>query len=411
MPSKGRTAKTRLAILIGLSVGGAFIAIWSGVNLTQQQDRLDLQPTNTVAPNDAAQNVSSENLDSLLDEEPRPWLLAQSLPLKGPSGHIGERFALGIDTVLRDLNNRGGIAGRPVKIWRIDDGYEPENTLRNSRLFAAEPEVLALFGFFGTPTSKAALPIAKKAGLTLVAPLTGASSLRTKGQIGVLHFRASYAEEARRIVDHLVNDGFVRIAVAYQNDAYGKDVLASTVEALQTHDLRAVSTAALPRNSTETKQASKTIVKSKPDALIVISLSKTMASLVNNVHRNGSRPQLMTISPTGTKALFRDLPQAAAFGVGVTQVVPFPWDARHPDVASYQRLLRQQQQNVEVEVEVDFDFYSLEGFMAAQWLVQAMETVAPEITRDRLMNELKRTTPELHRSIDLIFLGSDPWEP
>ena len=409
MPSKGRTAKTRLAILIGLSVGGALIAFWSGVNLTQQQDRLDLQPTNTVAPNDAAQNVSSENLDSLLDEEPRPWLLAQSLPLKGPSGHIGERFALGIDTVLRDLNNRGGIAGRPVKIWRIDDGYEPENTLRNSRLFAAEPEVLALFGFFGTPTSKAALPIANKAGLTLVAPLTGASSLRTKGQIGVLHFRASYAEEARRIVDHLVNDGFVRIAVAYQNDAYGKDVLASTVEALQTHDLRAVSTAALPRNSTETKQASKTIVKSKPDALIVISLSKTMASLVNNVHRNGSRPQLMTISPTGTKALFRDLPQAAAFGVGVTQVVPFPWDARHPDVASYQRLLRQQQQDVEVEV--DFDFYSLEGFMAAQWLVQAMETVAPEITRDRLMNELKRTTPELHRSIDLIFLGSDPWEP
>ena len=409
MPSKGRTSKTRLAILLGLSAGGALFAIWSSVHWTQQQDRPDLQPTNTVAPNDAAQNVSSENLDSLLDEEPHPWLLAQSLPLKGPSGHIGERFALGIDTVLQDLNNRGGIAGRPVKIWRIDDGYEPENTLRNSRLFAAEPEVLALFGFFGTPTSKAALPIAKKAGLTLVAPLTGASSLRAEGQIGVLHFRASYAEEARRIVNHLVNDGFVRIAVAYQNDAYGKDVLASTVEALKTHNLSAVSTAALPRNSTETTQAADTLVKSKPDALIVISLSKTMASLVNNLHRNNSRPQLMTISPTGTKALFRDLPQAAAFGVGVTQVVPFPWDARHPDVASYQQLLRQQQQDVEVEV--DFDFYSLEGFMAAQWLVQAMETVAPEITRDRLMNELKRTTPELHRSIDLIFLGSDPWEP
>ena len=230
-----------------------------------------------------------------------------------------------------------------------------------------------------------------------------------KARLGVLHFRASYAEEARRIVNHLVNDGFVRIAVAYQNDAYGKDVLASTVEALQTHDLRAVSTAALPRNSTETTQAANTIVKSKPDALIVISLSKTMASLVNNLHRNNSRPQLMTISPTGTKALFRDLPQSAAFGVGVTQVVPFPWDARHPDVASYQRLLRQQQQDVEVEV--DFDFYSLEGFMAAQWLVQAMETIAPEITRDRLINELKRTTPGLHRSIDLVFLGSDPWEP
>ena len=409
MAFQGRTLKTRLTIVLGLGMAGGLFAIWSGVNLTTKQVDFGTAKTTTIVSNDADQSVSSENLDSLLDEKPRPWLLAQSLPLKGPSGNIGERFALGIDTVLRDLNNRGGIAGRPVKVWRIDDGYEPENTLRNTRSFAEEPDVLALFGFFGTPTSKAALPIAKEAGLTLVAPLTGASALRTEGQTGVLHFRASYREEAQRIVNHLVNDGFVRIAVAYQNDAYGKDVLASTVEALQTHDLRAVSTAALPRNSTETKQASETIVKSKPDALIVISLSKTMASLVNNVHRNGSRPQLMTISPTGTKALFRDLPQAAAFGVGVTQVVPFPWDARHPDVASYQRLLRQQQQDLEIEV--DFDFYSLEGFMAAQWLVQAMETIAPEITRDRLMNELKRTTPELHRSIDLVFLGSDPWEP
>ena len=407
MAFQGRALSPPLTIVLGLAIGGALFAIWSGVNQTTKQERLEPAQSSSMTSNEAGQGIASENLDSLLNEEPRPWLLAQSLPLKGPSGHIGERFALGIDTVLRELNDRGGIAGRPVKVWRIDDGYEPENTLRNTRFFAAEPDVLALFGFFGTPTSKAALPIAKTAGLTLVAPLTGASALREQGQTGVLHFRASYAEEARRIVNHLVNDGFVRIAVAYQNDAYGKDVLASTVEALKKHNLSAVSTAALPRNSIETTQAADTIIKSKPDALIVISLSKTMASLVNNLHRNGSRPQLMTISPTGTKALFRDLPQAAAFGVGVTQVVPFPWDARHPDVASYQRLLRHQQQ----DGEVDFDFYSLEGFMAAQWLVEAMESIAPDITRDRLVDELRRTTPGLHRSIDLVFLGSDPWEP
>lgn len=407
MAFQGRALSPPLTIVLGLTIGGALFAIWSGVNQTTKQERLEPAQSSSMTSNEAGRSLASENLDSLLNEEPRPWLLAQSLPLKGPSGHIGERFALGIDTVLRELNDRGGIAGRPVKVWRIDDGYEPENTLRNTRLFAAEPDVLALFGFFGTPTSKAALPIAKTAGLTLVAPLTGASALREQGQTEVLHFRASYAEEARRIVNHLVNDGFVRIAVAYQNDAYGKDVLASTVEALKKHNLSAVSTAALPRNSIETTQAADTIIKSKPDALIVISLSKTMASLVNNLHRNGSRPQLMTISPTGTKALFRDLPQAAAFGVGVTQVVPFPWDARHPDVASYQRLLRKQQQ----DGEVDFDFYSLEGFMAAQWLVEAMESIAPDVTRDRLIDELRRTTPGLHRSIDLVFLGSDPWEP
>lgn len=140
---------------------------------------------------------------------------------------------MGIDAVLRDVNARAGIAGRPVKIWCLDDGYIPDPSLRNTRLFVQEPEVLALFGYFGTPTTHASLPTAIAAGREVVAPLTGASSLRPPAKSELLHFRASYAEEAQRIVKHLMNDGFVRIGVAYQNDAYGKDVLASTTEALE----------------------------------------------------------------------------------------------------------------------------------------------------------------------------------
>ena len=391
---------------VGLGIFGLVAALWGASELKPKRPQATpIRPEVHLSANTGTNQVASSNLNVLLAEQPTPWILAQSLPLEGPSGHIGERFSLGIDTVLREVNQRGGIAGRPVKIWRLDDGYEPDQTLRNTRQFAEEPEVLALFGYFGTPTSHAALPVAQSAGLTLVAPLTGASSLRTPGQTSVLHFRASYAKEAQRIVKHLVNDGFVRIAVAYQNDAYGKDVLASTLAALKANGLEAIATAPLPRNSLDTNAAANTLAAANPDALVVISLSKTMASLVNNIHQLGRRPQLMTVSPTGTKALFNDLPQAAAYGVGVTQIVPFPWDARHPEVASYQRLLRQQQPDV------DFTFLSLEGFMAARWLIEAMEAIAPEITRERLVQELRRTTPSLHRSVDLIFLGSDPWEP
>jgi len=393
-------------VAVGLGIFGLVAALWGASELKPKRPQATpIRPEVHLSANTGTNQVASSNLNVLLADQPTPWILAQSLPLEGPSGHIGERFSLGIDTVLREVNQRGGIAGRPVKIWRLDDGYEPDQTLRNTRQFAEEPEVLALFGYFGTPTSHAALPVAQSAGLTLVAPLTGASSLRTPGQTSVLHFRASYAKEAQRIVKHLVNDGFVRIAVAYQNDAYGKDVLASTLAALKANGLEAIATAPLPRNSLDTNAAAKTLAAANPDALVVISLSKTMASLVNNIHQLGRRPQLMTVSPTGTKALFNDLPQAAAYGVGVTQIVPFPWDARHPEVASYQRLLRQQQPDV------DFTFLSLEGFMAARWLIEAMEAISPEITRERLVQELRRTTPSLHRSVDLIFLGSDPWEP
>jgi hypothetical protein len=67
MPFQGRTLKTRHPITLRLSMAGALFAIKSVINLTTKQDRFDLEPTNTADPNNAAQNVSSENIDSMLD--------------------------------------------------------------------------------------------------------------------------------------------------------------------------------------------------------------------------------------------------------------------------------------------------------------------------------------------------------
>ena len=403
MPSSRSLNRTVLAALLS---GAAVLGALSLLRDSPTQEQASSPTASVLDP--AQGDVGHHDLAALRGDGSNPWLVAQSLPLTGPSGHLGRQFSMGIDAVLREINAKGGIDGRPIKVWRLDDGYEPEGSLRNTLLFVEEPELLALFGYFGTPTTHASLPTATAAGLTVVAPLTGASSLRPPQTSQLLHFRASYAEEAQRIVNHLVNDGFVRIGIAFQNDAYGKDVLSSTEKALQDNGMTAIGTAPLPRNSVDTMEAARQLAAVNPDALVVISLSKTMASLVNNLDRLGSRPQLMTISPTGTKALFEDLPQAAAYGVGVTQVVPFPWDGRHPEVADYQRLLRNQQ------ADVDFDFISLEGFLAARWLVQAMQTIAPEITRERLVQELQRTGPMQNSttsSIDLVFLGSAPWEP
>ena len=72
MALQGRTLKTRLAIVLGLSMTGALFAIWGGVNQTTKQDQFETAQTTTIASNDANRSVASENLDSLLDEEARP---------------------------------------------------------------------------------------------------------------------------------------------------------------------------------------------------------------------------------------------------------------------------------------------------------------------------------------------------
>lgn len=384
------------------------LGLWAGTTFHAKRSTLIAPKGDNVDPS-RKNAVATSNINSLLNEQPKPYIFAQSLPLTGPAAHLGKSYSRGIDAALREINQAGGINGRPVKIWRLDDGYEPNLTITNTALFTKQPEVLGLFGYVGTPTTKAILNAASKAKLPIIAPMTGASALRQPQQGNLVHYRSSYAQEANRIVNHLINDGYVRIAIAYQNDAYGKDVLASLRSALRRHGLKPASTVPLPRNSTRVSAAALSLDRSNPDALVVISTSQTMSAVVSNLHRMGSHPQLMTISFIGTKALFDDLPQRASYGIGVTQVVPFPWDRRQPDVKRYQKTLQAQSD------QPDFDFVSLEGFLAAEWLINALKNLGPQPTRSALMKELKRTSPVQNRrgsqNVDLVFLGSGPWQP
>lgn len=383
------------------------LGLWAGTTFHAKRSAL-IAPEGDVNPNKNIA-VATSNIELLQNENPKPYVFAQSLPLTGPAAHLGKSYSRGIDAALREINQAGGINGRPVKIWRLDDKYEPNLTIDNTALFTKQPEVLGLFGYVGTPTTKAILNQAIKARLPIIAPMTGASALRQPQQVNLVHYRSSYAQEANRIINHLINDGYVRIAIAYQNDAYGKDVLTSLRTALQRHGLEPASSVPLPRNSTRIRAAAISLYQSDPDALVVISTSQTMSAVVSRLHRMGSHPQLMTISFIGTKALFDDLPQSASYGIGVTQVVPFPWDRRQPDVKRYQKVLQKQSD------QPDFDFVSLEGFLATEWLINALKNLGPQLNRASLVKELKRTSPIQNgqgtRNVDLVFLGSGPWEP
>ena len=353
--------------------------------------------------------VSNSNIHKLLRMKPTPLIFAQSLVLSGPARDLGSNFIKGIDLYLKKVNDQGGIDGRPIMIWRLDDGYEPDNAANNTTKFVSYSQLLGLFAYIGTPTTKAALPLAKASGIDIISPFTGASVLRGANNAYTIHHRASYSDEAKKIVDYLVNDGFVRIAIGYQNDSYGKDVLNSLVEELaDTHQLSPVISVPLVRNSRDTGNAAKEIKAHNPDALIAISTYQTVASLIQNLNSQGSYPQVMTISFTGTKSLIKELPRHTSFGIGVTQVVPFPWDLRNSIVREYQSDLR------EVDPDAEFDFVSLEGYLIARKLVSALRKASPVINRSSLREALVEENDGLISGgveVDLVFLGTDPWQP
>jgi ABC-type branched-subunit amino acid transport system substrate-binding protein len=350
----------------------------------------------------------------------RPLLLGQSAPLSGPSAQLGLEYRQGAEAWFAEVNRRGGIHGRPIQLISRDDRYEPALTVHNTQQLIEQDRVLALFGYVGTPTTKAVLPEISRRGIPLVAPLTGAQLLRQPQRPSVFNMRASYQAEIDRIVDSLVGAARHRIAVLYQADAFGDDGLRATIKALKRHGLRPVATAAVQRNSTQLGEAARKLIATKPNGVVIIAAYPSSAAFSRELQQRQDRAQLMNVSFVGTRGLQDALPGGQANGIGVSQVVPFPWNRRVPVVAQYQRLMR------ELHGNTTYSFTSLEGFLAARLISEGLRRAGPNPSQASLVRALEsidaldlggyrlslgRNDRQASDFVELSFLGSQRWEP
>src|SRR5581483_3832890 len=147
-------------------------------------------------------------------------VLGMSAAFSGPTRALGIECYRGASAFFEGVNRAGGIHGRKVVIRAYDDGYDPVPALLNTERLIQDDNVLALFGYVGTPTTTRVLPLLKRLEAQdwrLFFPFTGADVLRDEryGKF-VYNLRPSYRQETGEIVDRFVKIGRRRIGVFYQ---------------------------------------------------------------------------------------------------------------------------------------------------------------------------------------------------
>lgn len=314
-------------------------------------------------------------------------ILGQSAALTGPAAQLGKQMHLGAKTYFDAVNASGGVHGRKIELKVLDDFHEPEAAAENTRKLIKDGQVFALFGYVGTPTSEAALPIAAETKVPFFAPYTGADVLRTPLHKHVFHIRAGDQEETAAIVQHIRTTGLKRISVVYNEDGYGKAGLAGIQQALKKAENQSVSLVAqesVIRNTREIGDAISSSMRANPDAIVVISAYRTVGALIKEGRRRGYSGQFYNVSFVGTRALADEL-GANGSGVIISQVMPHPGNGTLPVVREYQRLLA-------ASGKTDFDYGSMEGFIAAKTFVEALRRAGRNLTRERLVTSLETMT-------------------
>ncbi len=310
-------------------------------------------------------------------------VLGQSAPLSGPAAELGLAFRAGALAWFNGVNASSGIGGRKIRLLTRDDGYEPARTAANTTQLIEADNAFALFGYIGTPTSKAALPIFGKAGVPFFAPFTGAESLRNPFNPLIWHVRASYYEEAEALVAQLTGVGITRIAVFHQNDAFGLEGLEGVRRALERRGLPLAATGQVERNSSQVAPAVEALTQAQPGGIVMISAYTPVSAFVQAYRAKSLVNQtvaLRAVSFVGANALARSLGEQGK-GVGVSQVVPFPYDARRsPVAAGYVGAMKQQGESV--------TFGGLEGYIAAKTITAALRRSGARPTREKFLEAM-----------------------
>jgi branched-chain amino acid transport system substrate-binding protein len=313
-------------------------------------------------------------------------LIGNSSALSGHASFLGTQYTRGSLAWIREVNASGGVHGRKIRFLSYDDQYDPPRTLANTERLIQEDGAFMLFGYVGTPTSVKVVATIQETKIPALGFLTGAEALRTPFQPNIFHIRASYFAEAEAAVSYFVDTlGFEKVAVMYQDDAFGLAVLQGVQLAMGRRDLEICATDTHKRGGQDVEGAVGTIGGSGAEAVVMVGTYGALARFVELCEESGFKPHFHTVSFVGSEAFSKELREVRGIDpksferIVVTQVVPSPASTDLPTVERYRDLA------TKYFPEDRPNYVALEGFINARVLVEAFRLAGPDLTRAGLV--------------------------
>ena len=312
-------------------------------------------------------------------------VIGQVAPLSGVLASSGQQMVLGGKVCFDAVNEAGGVHGAKIRTVVLDDGYKVDETLRLTRQLVARPEVVALFGFAGTSNVGKLLDekVLADAGIALVAPYTGGEALRTPFNPWIFHLRAGYADEAEHMVKQLVTQGIRRVAVVYQDDGFGKAGLAGVEAALARRQLKLVVAAPYERNTEQVDGAVKQVLAAEAQSVVMIAVNRPAAAFVRKYREAGGGGQLFNISVVDPAELVKLGGIENVRGLGISQVVPYPYRPSLPVVREFHAALKKYAPGEAV------NYTNFEEYLGAKVLVEGLRRAGPRPSRAQVIAGLE----------------------
>jgi len=307
-------------------------------------------------------------------------VLGQSAVISGPLGPPIRALISGAQLAFDSVNSAGGVLGRRIKLVTLDDELAPPKAVANYKTLLEEQHALALFGCVGSGTTAAAAKVLQDSGVASVGGYAVADSARQKaGNVGFF-VRASAGREAEVLVTQLTTIGIDKIAVAHLDNPGGAEALSLVAKAMEAHKIKPVAAGGVKGDGSNAVEVGRNLAGAKPQAVIMYLSGKQPADLMPAMRAADSNPMFYGMSIVSGEVVAKMLGERSR-GLAIAQVMPFPWSQADSDIGAYQKAAAAAKQEP--------SYYSLEGWINAQVMIEALKRTGRELTRARLLAALR----------------------
>ncbi len=318
-----------------------------------------------------------------------------SAPFSGSAKELGQNMKLGIQAAFGQANEAGGINGRMLRLITADDGYEPTRTAETMTQLYDKEQVFGIVGNVGTPTAVVAVPYALERRMLFFGAFSGASVLRRDPPDRyVFNYRASYTEETEAVVRYLVKVKRLKpeqIAVFAQQDSFGDSGFAGVAKAMRTlrgGDDKPIVRFGFKRNTLDVEEAVAQLKKQPAPAIkaiVMVAPYRAAAKFIEKTRDSFPGMIYTNVSFVGSTALAMELTMLGpkyVSGVIVTQVVPA--------VSGYSSLILEYKTALQKYFPGEaVDYVSLEGYVMASVLIEALKRAGPQLDTERVIDALE----------------------
>jgi branched-chain amino acid transport system substrate-binding protein len=308
--------------------------------------------------------------------------LGASVVLSGPLGPQTKDYGVGSRLYFDAVNAAGGVHGRKISYTTLDDAFDVKRSVENTRKLIEEDNVFMIYNSTGTAQTGAILPLLEETRTIAFGPVTGASAFRDKFNPYLFHVRASYANEARRIISQLKQMGISRIAVFYQDDGLGKTLLAELRQAATLEKMTFVVETKIDPAQPDFAAAAAATEKAQPQAVILGTAGTTFTNYIKAVQQTSAKPNFYGFSVASLDVINRELKEQAR-GIVLTQIMPSLRNATIPVVAEYLKLLREKAPDARPSAS------QFEGFVHAKLLVEGLRRTGRSLSTESFIKAME----------------------